>query len=250
MLQALIKAKAAVTNILEIVPVDQRGGEQFYQDPPAPPGAAPAFPSLVRQTINSYSKGDNTPKSTTKGAELECFGCGGPHPWSKRADGKWTVICPNATKPDVQERAMLAISQFQTCKKKRACEYKKKKKNLNTINWEDLSAQSWERILLQQQVLSLVVTQDNQSISSSVTGATGITRLSTKHGNVTLHQDFVIILSSDTTKPLIPIAIHSPMAHVTLQMGLSNEGWDSLALKCVFNLGPHLAPLTSTSWRR
>jgi hypothetical protein len=44
MLQALIKAEAAVTNILKIVRVDQRSGEQFYQDPP---GTAPAFPSLA-----------------------------------------------------------------------------------------------------------------------------------------------------------------------------------------------------------
>jgi len=44
MLQALLKAEAAVTNILEIVCVNQRSGEQFYQ---APPGTAPAFPSLA-----------------------------------------------------------------------------------------------------------------------------------------------------------------------------------------------------------
>jgi hypothetical protein len=81
----------------------------------------------------------------------------------------------------------------------------------------------------------LVITQDNQSISSSITGATGINRSGTKHGSVTLHQDVVIILSSDTTKLPIPIAIHSPMAHVTLQMGLSNEERDCPALKCVFD---------------
>jgi hypothetical protein len=143
MLQALIKAEAAEMFILKIVCVNQRGGEQFYQ---APPGAAPAFPSLAEQTINSYSNGDDAIKSTAKSAELECFGCGGPHPWSKCADGKWTVICPNATKPGVQERAALAISQFQTRKKKQACKYKKKK-NVNAINWEGLPAQSWDRII-------------------------------------------------------------------------------------------------------
>ena len=215
-------------NILEIVHVDQCGGEQIYQ---APPGASSAFPSLAEHTINSYSKGDNASKSTAKSAELECFGCGGPHPWSKHESGKWAVICPNATKPGVQEFAMLQISQFQTRKKKQACEYRKKR-NANTINWEDLPAQSWEGILLQQQSLSTVVTHKNQSVHSSITGATDIKSLGTKH-HITLHQDVVTVLFSDTTKPPIPIAIHSPMAHVTLHTGLSNKEWDCLALKCV-----------------
>lgn len=66
MLQALIKVEAAVMNILEIVRVDQRAGEQFYQ---APPGAAPTSPSLAERTINNYSNGDNATKSTVRSAE-------------------------------------------------------------------------------------------------------------------------------------------------------------------------------------
>jgi hypothetical protein len=226
-----------VTNILEIVHPNQRSGEQFYQ---APPGTAQAFPSLAEQTINSYSNGDEATKSAAGSPGLECFGCGGPHPWSKREHGKWAVIYPNATKPGIQECATLQISQFQTRKKKQAREYKKKK-IIKTLYWEDLPAKSQERILLQQQLVSLVVTQDNQNVSSSITGATGINCLGTKYGSVTLHQDVVIILSSDTTKPPIPIVIHSPMAHVTLQTGLFNEERDCLALKCVFDFGAALS---------
>ncbi len=150
------------------------------------------------------------------------------------------MICSYSTKSGVQGCAALQISQFQTRKKKQAREYKKKK-NMNTINWEDLPAKSQERILLQQQLVSSVVTQDNQSVSSSITEATGINRSGTKHGSVTLHQDVVIILSSDTTKLPIPIAIHSPMAHVTLQAGLSNKERDCPALKCVFDSGAALS---------
>jgi hypothetical protein len=79
--------------------------------------------------INSYSNRDEATKSTARSMGLECFGCGGPNPWSKREHGKWTVIFPNAMKPGVQERAALQISQFQTRKKKQAREYKKKKKH-------------------------------------------------------------------------------------------------------------------------
>jgi hypothetical protein len=135
MLQALIKAKAEVLNILNIVRVNQRGGEQFYQTMPA----TPAFPSLAEQTIKSYTSGDDVTKSTTKSDDQECFSCGGPHPWSKHQDGKWVIICPNASKPGVQEHTKLEIVQFQVCKKRHAKEYWTKR-NANTINWEDLPA--------------------------------------------------------------------------------------------------------------
>jgi hypothetical protein len=83
MLQALIKAKAEVSIILKIVRVNQRGGEQFYQTPPA----TLAFPNLAEQTIKTYTSSDDVIKSTTKSNDRECFGCGRPHPWSKRQDG-------------------------------------------------------------------------------------------------------------------------------------------------------------------
>jgi hypothetical protein len=116
-LQALINPKTKVSNILNILRISQQGGEQFYQTPPA----TPAFPSLAEQTINSYSRsGDNATNSTAKSEDLECFGCRGPHPWSKHDNGKWMVICPNASKPCIPDYAKLAISQFQTHKKKQA----------------------------------------------------------------------------------------------------------------------------------
>jgi hypothetical protein len=64
--------------------------------------------------------------------DLECFGCGQRHPWSKKENGKWVVICPNASKPGVQERTKLAILQLQMRKKKQACE-NKKCKNINSL---------------------------------------------------------------------------------------------------------------------
>jgi hypothetical protein len=134
MLQALIRAEAEVSNILDIVRVHQRGGEQFYQ-------TTPAFPSLAKQTIKSYTSTDDVTKSTKKSKEQECYGCRGPHPWSKCQDGKRVIICPNASKPGIQEHAKLEITQFQFRKKKCMKEYRKKR-NVNTINWEDLPASS------------------------------------------------------------------------------------------------------------
>ncbi len=61
------------------------GGEQFYQTTLA----TPAFPSLAERMIKSHPSADDITKSTTKSKEQECFVCRGPHPWSKRQDGKW-----------------------------------------------------------------------------------------------------------------------------------------------------------------
>jgi hypothetical protein len=51
MLRVLLKVETDVSNILEIVGVDKRGGEQFYFTPPA----IPAYPSIAERTISSYT---------------------------------------------------------------------------------------------------------------------------------------------------------------------------------------------------
>ncbi len=68
------------------------------------------------------------------------------------------------------------------------------------------------------------------SVRSSITGATGLKQ----RGSITLMQDFVI-LASNSTKQLISIAIHSPMAHLMIQTGSLNKEKDCPNLKCVFD---------------
>jgi hypothetical protein len=79
------------------------------------------------------------------------------------------------------------------------------------------------------------------SVNSSVTGGTGpVGQGGTQRGNITLHQD-VVFLVTDSRKPLIPITIHSPMAHLTLQTGVSSEDRDCPNLRCVFDSGVALS---------
>jgi hypothetical protein len=49
------------------------------------------------------------------------------------------------------------------------------------------------------------------------------------------------VLASNSSKLPIPIAIYSPMAHLTLQTGTSTEDRDCPGLKCVFDLGAALS---------
>jgi hypothetical protein len=133
MLKALIRAEADVSNILETVSADKRGGEQFH----VKPSAALAYPSVAEQTISSYTPGGgNALKSVeTEGMDLLCFGCGHPHPWSKKVNEKWVVMCPNKDQPGVRDHAKLAILQYQTRWRRKTRE-NWKCKNIHTLIWK------------------------------------------------------------------------------------------------------------------
>jgi hypothetical protein len=77
MLQVLIKAKAAVTSILEIVRVNQRSGEQLYQ---APLGTAPASPSLAERMINSFQTVTRPPSLLQEARHWSALGAADPIP--------------------------------------------------------------------------------------------------------------------------------------------------------------------------
>jgi hypothetical protein len=114
MLQALIKTEDNVSNILDIVGVDRRGGGQFFSPATTPRSAQSpsAFPSVAENTINKYGGNDDAAGTKRSAPEfkMECFGCGSPdHVWSKGYKGNFQVICPRANEPGVQERAKLKI---------------------------------------------------------------------------------------------------------------------------------------------
>jgi hypothetical protein len=106
---------------------------------------------------------------------------------------------------------------------------------VNTINWEDIPPQRREVILQQQRSLMSGITLDTTSMASSLMSPTrGSTAL--KRNNFVLHQD-AVVLATEPSKPPIPITIHSPIAHVTLQTGCCDETRDCPGLCCVFNSG-------------
>ena len=100
MLSALIKMENSVSNILDVIP-DAHGGEQFLVNPP-PGGSAPAFPSVAMTTLQCYANGgDSTKGSDTTGGsfiERKCFGCGLPHPWSRKEKGQLLSSAPMQTR--------------------------------------------------------------------------------------------------------------------------------------------------------
>ncbi len=129
MLNALIKAENNLTHIHDIVWVEQRGGKPFHLS------QGHAHASVAKKTLQHYGDDATQVSFESKGtaSKPECFGCGGPHPWSRLTDGKYTAICPNANKPGVREKAELNIQKYQARKKKNS-RNNKKRCNLNTVN--------------------------------------------------------------------------------------------------------------------
>ena len=74
------------------------------------------------RTIGKYTKGDIT-----------CFGCGGPHLWSKRQEDKsFVVICPNKDKTGIRDAAEKKIAEIRTKRKERKDDKGKDKKKQKT----------------------------------------------------------------------------------------------------------------------
>jgi hypothetical protein len=146
-------------------------------------------------------------------------------------------MCPNANQPGVADRVKINIQDFQAQKKCRIKEFRKRK-NVNMINWEDIPAQRRKVILQQQQSLMSVVMADTTSVASSLTSPTCSS--TTNHcPNVVLHQD-AVVLAMEPSMPPIPITIHNPMAHVTLQTGSCDETKDCPGIRCLFDSGAAL----------
>jgi hypothetical protein len=120
------------------------------------------------------------------------------------------VICLNKDQPGVRDRAKLNILQYQTRQRRKTWE-NQKRKNIHTLNLEDLSRSTQDQILLQHWAKASGATTNatSVSVSSSITGAMGSVGTSVKRGSITLHQD-VVVLASDSTKPPIPMPFIVP----------------------------------------
>ncbi len=236
MLNALIKTEASVDNILQVVGV-ARGGEQFLAG--TAQGSGLSLASVAKKTLTRYTDGDDSTKGS-KGSgfvKRKCWGCGMIHLWSRKEKGRYVVICLNADKPGICAHAGAQIKDFQERQERKTAKGTKRK-NVNTLNWDDIPKER-RAVLLQQHHSGSVVTTDGASVASSVTGVTTPQRQG-GHPSVTLHQD-VVVLTGTSSLPPIPVAIHSPMAHITLQTGTAAKERDCPNLCCVFDTGAALS---------
>jgi len=194
MLNALIKTEASVDNILQVVGM-ARGGKQFLAG--TAQGSGLSLASVAEQTLKRYSGGDDSTKGSEGSGfvERKCWGCGMPHPCSKKEKGKYVVTCPNADKPGIRAHATAQIKAFQERRGRKTAKGTKCK-NVNTLNWDDIPKER-QAVLLQQHHSGSVVTTDGGSIISSITGITTPVRPGTRP-SVTLHQDVVVLTGTSS----------------------------------------------------
>jgi hypothetical protein len=119
------------------------------------PVRAPAFPSKAETMLTQYAQGgggystDST-RSTAGSSRgppclWNCFGCGGPHPYSEYTDGNHVVICPNRDVPGIREHAARNIKKMRRNRKKKHVQ-NQKRKNLGTANFADFDEAGQKRI--------------------------------------------------------------------------------------------------------
>jgi hypothetical protein len=198
--------------------------------------ASAAFPSQVEKTLLKYSyqgSGASTDGSRAldsvggkngKVGLWPCFGCGGPHIWSKFLDGKHIIICPNKDNPGVAQNAAKGIEQMQKNRKK--CHAQNvKRKNLGTANLSDFDEARQKRI--REQVLQSMgghEVSDGASVASSVTTPSTLASGSGVARGRGRRQIFVVdvpVLAVSPIKQQMPIAIQSNLPHIILKLGAS-----------------------------
>ena len=170
--------------------------------------------SQAERTIGDYKK-----------RELTCFGCGGPHAWSKRqADDTYTEVCPNKDKAGVRAAAKEKIAEIRTKRKARKEQYEKRKKAKTTT-----ANAAFDNLTAEQKVLCL---EEATRISSTTTpSASSASSTSTRKVFVVT----VEVFSAEPNRPIMPISIQSNLPHMVLSLGPDLDIADCPDIRCAID---------------
>jgi hypothetical protein len=217
------------------------------------PQGASAFPSQAEKTLvqyspsGGYSPTDGSPATggVNRGARpspraWQCFGCGGPHPYSELRDGTHVVICPNWDNPGVHENAAKNIMRMRKNRKKQHSQ-NTKRKNLGTANFLDFDKPGQQRI--REQVLQSMGQEvsDHMSVASSVTTLSSVNQQGMlcgrghgrgSGGGVILVADTVVLAAGTPLKRVMPISIQSNLPHITLLFGANLDCLNCPSICC------------------
>jgi len=196
-----------------------------------------AYPSQTEDTIQRYASGGgqstdgsaSTPGGDRRGRRpFTCHGCGGSHPWTEFQNGEHVVVCPNQNNPGIRNNAKRNIDRMKVNRQKRHRQ-NTKRKNLGTANYSDFDAAGQERI--REQVLVSLKNGNHEvsnttSIASSVTTPSSIVPANGRGGpggrvanGSRIFIADIPVLAAGSLKPMMPIAIHSNLPHIVMQMG-------------------------------
>jgi hypothetical protein len=216
---------------------------------PGGPVSAPAILSQAETTLTRYAQGGggystNSTRSTAGSSQgparpWNCFGCGGPHPYSEYTDRNHVIICPNRDVPGIHEHAARNIKKMRRNRKKKHVQ-NQKRKNLGTANFANFDEEGQKRI--REQCLAVIQghdVSDSASVVSSVTGP-GSSAPSAGHGRGCSSGsprifvvDVPILAASMPLKPQMPISIQSNLPHIAIKFGQDLDDSNCPMIRCV-----------------
>jgi len=210
-----------------------------------------AYPSQAEDTIRSYapSGGQSTDGSaSTPGGDrrgrrpFACHGCGGPHPWTEFQNGEHVVVCPNQNIPGIRDNAKRNIDRMKVNRQKRHRQ-NNKHKNLGTADYSDFDAAGQD--LIREQVLVSLKNgncevSDTTSVASSVTTPSSIVPANGRggpggrvaNGSRIFITDVPVLAAESSLKPMMPIAIHSNLPHIVMQMRMTLDYPNNPSIRC------------------
>ena len=178
--------------------------------------AAGVNASQAERTISEYKKG-----------ELVCFGCKGPHLWSKKqADDSYVVSCPNKDKPGVQAAAKAKIDDIRIKRKAKKDVYNKAKKAKTSAN------AAFEALSDEQKASCIADATRRTSTATTTTPASGSSAGSSNR------QVFVVTVeafAADTHRQAMPISIQSNLPHIIFSLGASLDDADCPDIRCALD---------------
>ena len=195
-----------------------------------PTDTVPAYPSVAERTLSRYKEGDgnNRSESPTKrrrrGGMCTCFGCGGPHPFSK---------CPDKDKPEVQALAKVNREKYMSLPGRGGG--KANRMRSGAPNFNDLSEKGKEK--MKNQVLASALGLGPSSVpaagASDVSTITAPSSPAKKPPTVLICRAKVL---NTTSREALPVPISSLLPHINVGLGVKEEDC-SVMMSCVVDTG-------------
>ena len=197
------------------------GGQSFHA------GTA-AYPSVAERTLTKYQPGNNGGReSPSKRLRqiFDCFGCGGPHPFTEKD-------CPHFKDPEYKKRAKEAKNAFMNAKRMKG---KGGRMRAGEPNFNDLSDSGKEK--MKQQILA--------AAAGSVAPGSESSDVSTITGPVSPKKNNPVILIVGArvhvsgNNPALPVPVQSLLPHITIELGTDSDA-PPAAMNCVLDTGASL----------
>ena len=205
---------------------------------PFPAFPAAAFPSQAERTLGHYgpSSGDERSRgsmgSSGSRRPIECFGCGGPHPWRNKLG---VITCPDKDKPGVKETAESRYQEFvERLKRKRIRNNKRTARKLAAHMTTDMLRPVPAHVPESPETPSVASSLTNPASSHGAgRGALRRAQQDRAPGPLVLVVDVTVFASGTPMRKLLPVPIQTNFPHVCLPLGPERDESSGLMMRAL-----------------